>query len=109
MRTLFQNGIHILKLSGTILQNDERQIDNYFLQFHAGSSLKFVIDFTDVFHICSAAIGRIMHYKSIFSSNDGNIKLVISDEDLLELFEITMLNQVFEIHSTIEGAISSYI
>lgn len=50
-------------------------------------------------HICSSALGQIVFMKNKFVSVGGNIVLVVRDEDLLELLEITMLDQIFEVYS----------
>ncbi len=36
--------------------------------------------------------------KNKFNTIGGDIKIIVTDEDLLELLEITMLDQVFQIY-----------
>jgi len=54
------------------------------------------------------ALGILVSYKKKFTENSGNIKIVITDEDLLELFEITMLDKIFEIFQDLKSAEDAY-
>jgi anti-anti-sigma factor len=51
----------------------------------------------NVKHICSSALGVLVAVKRKIRDKDGDIKLVIVNENLLKLFQTTMLDKVFEI------------
>ncbi len=51
----------------------------------------------NVKHICSSALGVLVAVKRKIKDKDGDIKLVIVNDNLLKLFQTTMLDKVFEI------------
>lgn len=99
-----QKDIHILKIQGSILQSDTEELDTKLSTYEFPESPKVIIDLTDVNHICSTALGILVSYKKRFKDAQGDIMVVINDEDLLQLFEITMLDKVFTICPTVEDA-----
>jgi anti-anti-sigma regulatory factor len=46
--------------------------------------------------------------KNKFNSHGGDIKMVVTDEDLLELLEITMLDQVFQLYDNVNACAKSF-
>ena len=57
----------------------------------------------NVKHICSSALGALVAIKRKIKDNEGDIKLVIVNENLLRLFQTTMLDKVFEIFDSRRG------
>lgn len=101
-------GIQLIKMDGSILQSDSGRLDRYFSQIFSSESRKVVIDLTDANHISSSVLGQIVFLKNKLKALSGDIRLVITDDDLLELFDLTMLNKVFEIFPDIDAAFRSY-
>jgi anti-anti-sigma factor len=54
----------------------------------------------DVKHICSSALGVLVAVKRRIKDHEGDIKLVIINDNLLKLFQTTMLDKVFEIYDS---------
>ena len=101
-------GIQVIKMDGSVLQSDSGRLDRYFSQIFSSESKNVVIDLTDANHISSSVLGQIVFLKNKLKALSGDIRLVITDDDLLELFDLTMLNKVFEIFPTTEEAFKSY-
>ena len=101
-------GIQVIKMDGSVLQSDSGRLDRYFSQIFSSESKNVVIDLTDANHISSSVLGQIVFLKNKLKALSGDIRLVITDDDLLELFDLTMLNKVFEIFPTPEAAFKSY-
>ncbi|ASP41526.1 anti-anti-sigma factor [Leptospira interrogans] len=108
MEITVQDDIHIIKIAGSILQSDSEELDRNLSEHNLDPSPKIIIDLTEVNHICSTALGIIVSYKKNFKSAEGDIIIVINDEDLLQLFEITMLDKVFKIVPNIEDAFDEF-
>ncbi|AAS69171.1 STAS domain protein [Leptospira interrogans serovar Icterohaemorrhagiae str. Verdun HP] len=108
MEITVQDDIHIIKIAGSILQSDSEELDRNLSEHNFDPSPKIIIDLTEVNHICSTALGIIVSYKKKFKSAEGDIIIVINDEDLLQLFEITMLDKVFKIVPNIEDAFDEF-
>ncbi len=108
MRLTENKNFTTLKLTGSILESNIKDLNVKFEKMLAHSQKNVVVDFTEVNHICSMALGILVSYKKKFTENSGNIKIVITDEDLLELFEITMLDKIFEIFQDLKSAEDAY-
>jgi anti-sigma B factor antagonist len=108
MKLTTKNNTHLFKLEGSILQTESEKLDLYFSELLETDETRIIIDMTEANHICSMVLGQIVYYKKKLSSIQGDIKLVIVDEDLLELFDITLLNRVFEIYSDVNDAYRSF-
>jgi anti-sigma B factor antagonist len=98
----------VLNLIDTILHSESDYIRNQLEEFINKKSKQVVVNLLKTNHICSSALGQIVFMKSKFDSIGGDIVLVLTDEDLLELFEITMLDQLFRIYSNLDDAVNSY-
>jgi len=103
-----KDGIYILKLKGTILQEDSDALEEILESVDSKDSKNLIVDMIDVTHISSIAVGCLVQYKKRLIGKDYDIKLVATDDDLLQLFEITMLNKVFAIHYTVDEALQSF-
>lgn len=108
MEITVQDDIHIIKIAGSILQSDSEELDRNLSEHNFDPSPKIIIDLTEVNHICSTALGIIVSYKKKFKSAEGDIIIVVNDEDLLQLFEITMLDKVFKVVPNIEDAFDEF-
>jgi anti-anti-sigma factor len=107
----FQNkeDIYILSLEGSILHKDSQSLKEYFDGMYENKIKKIIIDMTKTHHICSSALGHMVYMENRLRQIGGEIKLVIKDEDLLELMDITLLNQVFLIYKTLSDAVSAFL
>lgn len=103
-----KNDIKIIRFQGAILRKDSDKMESELIQSSQWFSKKVILDFTDVHHICSSALGVLVSFKRRIRNHDGEVKIVLSDEDIRQVFEITMLDKVFEIYSDIELASQSF-
>jgi len=67
-----------------------------------------VISFRHVELLSSAALGMLLKVKGQVESKKGRLKLSEINERILEIFKITGLNKVFEIHKTGDKALKSF-
>ena len=103
------NKINVLKLHGSILQENSEALEEMLHRIIKSENRKLIVDMSDVTHICSLAVGFLVEYKKrAAEAGDGDIKLVVSDDDLLQLFEITMLNKVFSIHHSLDESLNAF-
>ena len=61
---------------------------------------QLLLNFGNVQYLSSAALGKLINLKKKVGAVKGKLKLCCIHPDLLEVFRITRLDQVFEIHST---------
>jgi len=69
---------------------------------------KLLISFSNVDHLSSAALGTLITINNKIKSRGGQLRLADIDPQIYEVFVITRLNRLFEIHETGEGALKSF-
>jgi len=74
----------------------------------AESSPRVVISFSNVDHLSSAALGTLITIHNKVRSRDGQLRLAEIDPQIYEVFVITKLNKLFEIHESVDDAVSSF-
>lgn len=73
----------------------------------AGSP-RLLISFANVDHLSSAALGMLITINNRIRSKGGQLRLADIDPQIYEVFVITRLNQLFDIHDTAAEAFSSF-
>ncbi len=71
------------------------------------SEPRLVISFSNVDHLSSAALGTLITIHNKMKAKSGSLRLANIDPQIYEVFVITKLNKLFEIHDTSENAIAS--
>ncbi len=69
---------------------------------------KVLISFLNVDHLSSAALGTLITINNKVRGKDGQLALAEIDPQIYEVFVITRLNQLFQIHEHADEAISSF-
>jgi len=69
---------------------------------------QLVIDFSNVEHLSSAALGKLITLNSRVRSRGGGLRLAQIDPQIYEVFTITKLDQLFEIHDTVDEAVRTF-
>ena len=95
-------------LDGRIDQNESEELEIILNECLDDGRVKICIDMIDVKHICSSALGVLVAIKRKIKDNEGDIKLVIGSDNLIKLFETTMLNKVFEIYESRRECLSNF-
>lgn len=68
---------------------------------------RLVISFSNVDHLSSAALGQLITINNKVRDKAGALRLCNIDPQIYEVFAITKLNKIFEIHDTTEDALGS--
>ncbi|UCD76095.1 MAG: STAS domain-containing protein [Phycisphaerales bacterium] len=69
---------------------------------------KLLISFSNVDHLSSAALGTLITINNKIRAKDGQLRLANIDAQIYEVFVITKLNKLFQIHESIEQAEASF-
>ena len=67
-----------------------------------------LLNFGNVQYLSSAALGKLINLKKKVAAVKGKLKLCCIHPDLLEVFRITRLDQVFEIYAEEQSALDKY-
>ncbi len=69
---------------------------------------QLLLNFGNVQYLSSAALGKLINLKKKVGSVKGKLKLCCIHPDLLEVFRITRLDQVFEIYPDEQVALDKF-
>jgi anti-sigma B factor antagonist len=73
-----------------------------------GDSTKFIIDFEEVTHINSLAMGILRGKLKVVKEMGGDIKLIKLNEHIKTIFEMIGLDEIFEIYETEDEAAANF-
>jgi len=108
MKRKSTDSAEIIVLDGRIDQDGSEELEGVLQECLENGKNNICIDLMDVKHICSSALGVLVAIKRKIKDNEGDIKLVIVNENLLRLFETTMLDKVFEIYESQRECLSTF-
>jgi anti-sigma B factor antagonist len=69
---------------------------------------KLLLDFGQVDHLSSAALGMLINANGRIKSRNGQLRLANIKPQIYEVFKITQLNKLFYIHPTRQEALASF-
>ncbi|MFN7376096.1 MAG: STAS domain-containing protein [bacterium] len=69
---------------------------------------RLLINFTDVDHLSSAALGTLITINNRVRTLKGQLRLSNIDPNIYQVFQITKLNKLFEIHDNADKARQSF-
>ena len=82
--------------------------DELAVLIEADSNPKMLLDFSGVEHLSSAALGTLITINNKVKAKGGQLRLSDIDEQIYEVFVITKLNKLFQIHDHQEAAAKSF-
>ncbi len=71
-------------------------------------NIKMLLNFDSVEHLSSAALGMLISLNTRVSSANGALKLSDISDQIFEVFKITRLNKLFDIHDNANQAMESF-
>lgn len=74
----------------------------------AETSPRLLISFANVDHLSSAALGTLITIRTRIEAKKGQLALANIDPQIYEVFVITRLNKLFQIHETTEEATKNF-
>lgn len=70
--------------------------------------IKLVVDLSNVDYVSSAVLGRLVKIYKLVKQISGKMKLAGVKNNILQVFKITKLDKMFEIHPTRDKAVKSF-
>lgn len=74
----------------------------------SGDAPRVLISFSNVDHLSSAALGTLITINNNIKKRKGQLRLANIDPQIYEVFKITKLDRLFQIHDTTDAAMSSF-
>lgn len=100
--------IKVLKVTGELDALVAPQLKERITKLVDSDYIKFIIDFDEVTHINSLAMGILRGKLKVVKDMDGDIKLVKLNEHIKSIFEMIGLDEIFEIYETEDEAVKSF-
>lgn len=72
------------------------------------SNPRLLVDFQNVEHLSSAALGTLITLNKRIRQKGGQLRLASIDPQIYEVFVITKLNKLFQIHDDHDKALNSF-
>lgn len=73
-----------------------------------GDARQAVFDLTRVEFIDSSGLGALVSLNRFLGQQGGELKLAGANRDVYSVFEMVRLHRLFEIHPSVEAAVSSF-
>ena len=70
---------------------------------------KLLISFENVDHLSSAALGALITINNKIKAKDGQLRLSNINDQIFEVFKITRLDRLFQIHSETAESLASFV
>jgi len=102
------NNIQLIKIQSSIHSIEAEILEKKLNELYNRGEVDYIIDLSEVLHICSSALGILVSFKREVSKHQGDVKLIINNDYIMQLFEITMLDKVFETHKDTQEALESF-
>lgn len=100
--------IKVLKVIGELDALVAPKLKEKITKLVDGDTTKFIIDFEEVTHINSLAMGILRGKLKVVKDMDGDIKLIKLNEHIKSIFEMIGLDEIFEIYETEDDAVASF-
>jgi len=102
-------GIGLIEVSGSLIGGDETdKLRAAVAGFVEREYQKLIIDLSDVTYLNSTAIGVLVSAHTSYSRKGWKIKLCGVNKNINNIFVITKLTLVFDVHETRQAAIKSF-
>jgi stage II sporulation protein AA (anti-sigma F factor antagonist) len=104
------DGIHVVKLlaNQAVDELPLLKMEEGLLALVDAGARRIVVDFSDVDHFSSSGLGMLLNIKKYLEDKKGALRLCHIKPDILKVFKITRLSEVFSIHKTAKGALASF-
>lgn len=100
-----RDGWSVLQVGGEIDVATAPRLREQLIKLVNEQRFMIVVDLGGVDFIDSTGLGVLIGALKRVRTHDGNLVLVCTEPRIAKVFEITGLNQVFQIHSSVDAAV----
>lgn len=103
------SGIMVLKMEGNMLGGPEAsELNNVLHKLIDGGKKKIVVDLSDVALMNSSGLGMLIGGVTTMRNAGGDLKIAGAGEKVSQVFTITKVNKVIDLHATVKDAVERY-
>lgn len=104
MRSAARQSFAVIPLSGIGKTLSALELDEQLAALAKAGCYKAIADLTGVPHISSSLLGMLAQFAEECQRNHGELRLVVTENGVISLLQVTMLDKVFEIYNSLEEA-----
>lgn len=97
----------LLRLAGEVDLHTAPQLRHRLASLVEGDVTLAVVDLSDVTFVDSMTLGVLLGASKRLRAKEGELRLVVSDPNIRRIFEITLLDRVFDLHESAEVALEA--
>lgn len=94
----------VIPLAGIGKTLSALELDDQLAALTEAGRYKAIADLTGVSHISSSVLGVLARFAEECRRNHGELRLVVTENGVTHLLQVTMLDKVFEIYNSLEEA-----
>lgn len=102
-----RGGTTVVSVSGEIDVYTAPVLRDALDQQIAAGRIHLVVDLQDVTFMDSTALGVLVGRLKLVRVQSGSLRVVVTHERVLRVFDITGLNKVFSIHESVDAAVGT--
>jgi len=101
-----QEGWSILRVNGELDMSTAPRLRQRIIAIVASGSEQLILDLDGVDFMDSTALGVLVGAVKRIRTNNGELRVVCTRENILKLFELTGLNTVFNLYDSVDTAVT---
>jgi anti-sigma B factor antagonist len=105
LETTERDGVSVLTLRGEIDVYTAPRMRQAIVDLVDAGSLNIVVDMEKVDFLDSTGLGVLVEGLKRVRTRGGNLAIVVTQDKIVKIFDITGLNKAFPIHGTLEDAL----
>jgi anti-sigma B factor antagonist len=105
LETSQREGVAVLTLRGEIDVYTAPRMRQAIVDLVDGGSLNIVVDMGQVDFLDSTGLGVLVEGLKRVRTRNGNLSIVVTQDKILKIFDITGLNKAFPIYGSLEDAL----
>lgn len=104
MKVVSDRSVAVLVFTGAIRPQQVYEIEEALNSLAEQKKFKVIVDLGDTQHITSSALGVLARFAEVCRRENGELRLVVTDPNILNLLQVTMLDKVFDVYASLEEA-----
>jgi anti-sigma B factor antagonist len=107
-KTTSGNGVTVVRVEGQLIVGNRQELKGLIQEALEAGERKFLIDCTHTAYIDSSGLGALVTISKKVRENGGELRLAGLNDDLRSLFELTKLDTLFHIVSSVDDGLAGF-
>lgn len=99
-------GISLVTVAGDVDLHSAPELHDRLFLLVDGDVARIVLDLSEATFLDSMGLGVVLSTKKRLAAKGGELELVVANPDIRRIFEITMLDRIFELHQNRDVALA---